>query len=47
MLAADVAVLGADAKDRRYRDVWQFVVVYHAAYEVFARFGRADALFHI
>ena len=36
VLAADVAVLGADAKDRRYRDVWQLVVIYHAAHEVFA-----------
>lgn len=47
MLAADVAVLGADAKDRRYRDVWQLVVVYHAAHEIFAGLRRADALFHI
>ena len=47
MLAANVAVLGADAKDRRYRNVGQLVVVYHAAHEIFARLRRADALLHI
>lgn len=47
VLAADVAVLGADAKDRRYRDIRQLVVAYHAAYEIFASLRRADALLHI
>ena len=47
VLAADVAVLGADAKDRRYRDIGQLVIVYHAAHEILAGLRRADALLHI
>ena len=47
VLAAYVAVLGADAKDRRYRDVWQLVVAYHAAHEILASLRRADTLLHV
>ena len=47
MLAADVAVLMTDAKNRRDRDIRKLVVLHYAFYELLTRLGRADALLHI
>ena len=47
MLAADVAVLMADAENRRDRDIRKLVVLHYAFYELLTRLSRADALLHI